>query len=231
MLNIEGYTFIRKDRRKRGGGIGMYIKNNITFSIIPTSDHIEQLWIETKQNRIEWGVGCLYKPPSASSSNFIDLLETEVVTSVNVISDHELVSCTLCTNNLSTPVVRRYRDYGNLDIASLTSELKSIPWRVFYDLENIDAKIDFFNCAILTLQYRHAAPIITRTFYKPHKPWMTENIKFLISLQHAALTIFKKVDSKQLRNNTTSALRQERRRFWSKKLKAADAMFGKTLEI
>nr|CAI5855148.1 unnamed protein product [Callosobruchus analis] len=234
ILNIDFYRFIRKDRSQRGGGIGMYIKNNISFTIILTNDNIEQPWIKIKQ--YSGGVGCLYKPPSANSFDFIDELETVIgnlvtmtdevifmgdlnidllntqsrytamlnnlldsvglsqiitestritlttqtlidlkcisnseavissgITSVNAISDHELVYCTLFTNNQSTPVVHRYRDYRNLNINYLTSELKSIPWRVLYDLDDVDEKIEFLNCGLLALQNRHAKVIFQVT--------------------------------------------------------------------
>nr|CAI5852127.1 unnamed protein product [Callosobruchus analis] len=147
------------------------------------------------------------------------------VTSVNAISDHGLVYCTLSTNNKSTPVVHRYRDYHNLDINYLTSELKSIPWRVLYDLEDVDEKIEFFNCAILALQNRHA-PIITRSFSTSYKPWMTDNLKFFISLQNKALAKFKKIRCatdfeyyKQLKNYITSAIRQEKKAFMEKQIR------------
>nr|CAI5863907.1 unnamed protein product [Callosobruchus analis] len=243
-------------------------------------------------------IGCLYKPPSANSFDFIDELETVIgnlvtmtdeivfmgdlnidmlntqsrytamlnklldsvglsqfitqptritittqtlidlicisnsgavissgVTSVNAISDHELVCCTLSTNNQSTPVVHSYRDYRNLNINYLTSEFKSLPWRVLYDLEGVGEKTEFFNCAVLALQNRHA-PIITRSFSKSYKPWMTDNLKFFISLRNKALAKFKKSRYatdfecyKQLKKYIVSAIRQERKAFMEKQIK------------
>lgn len=31
MVSIPGYTFLRKDRQTRGGGVGIYIKHNIKY--------------------------------------------------------------------------------------------------------------------------------------------------------------------------------------------------------
>ncbi|KAG5890755.1 hypothetical protein JTB14_013101 [Gonioctena quinquepunctata] len=48
-LDIEGYRFIRSDRLvRRGGGTGVYIKNNLVYKVIleGTFDYLEQLWIE-----------------------------------------------------------------------------------------------------------------------------------------------------------------------------------------
>nr|CAH7727563.1 unnamed protein product [Callosobruchus chinensis] len=41
---IDGYTFLRRDRGSRGGGVGLYISNSLKFKKITSSGEIEQLW-------------------------------------------------------------------------------------------------------------------------------------------------------------------------------------------
>lgn len=71
-LYIEGYNFVRFDRdRRRGGGIGMYIKNNIKYKVILTEGNIEQLWVSFSLYKKTFALGVLYKPPEF---NYIDFL-------------------------------------------------------------------------------------------------------------------------------------------------------------
>nr|CAI5829537.1 unnamed protein product [Callosobruchus analis] len=43
-VTIDGYTFLRRDRGSRGGGVGLYISNSLKFKKITSSGEIEQLW-------------------------------------------------------------------------------------------------------------------------------------------------------------------------------------------
>nr|CAI5821884.1 unnamed protein product [Callosobruchus analis] len=43
-MTIDGYTFLRRDRGSRGGGVGLYISNSLKFKKITSSGEIEQLW-------------------------------------------------------------------------------------------------------------------------------------------------------------------------------------------
>ncbi|VEN48442.1 unnamed protein product [Callosobruchus maculatus] len=43
-VTIDGYTFLRRDRGSRGGGVGLHISNSLKFKKITSSGEIEQLW-------------------------------------------------------------------------------------------------------------------------------------------------------------------------------------------
>ena len=52
-VNLPGYKFSYRNRdEKRGGGVGVYIKDCITYKIrsdiISLDDSLEQLWVEVK---------------------------------------------------------------------------------------------------------------------------------------------------------------------------------------
>ena len=91
ILYINGYTIFRQDRQtltnsnniKKGGGVCLYIKNNLNANsthltdFFASNDDIECQWIElinTNQRNI---VICnAYRPPQGDVDNFISFLET-----------------------------------------------------------------------------------------------------------------------------------------------------------
>ena len=49
LVDIRGYTFERNDRSSKGGGVGVYIKENIEY-IHRNDDNAEAAWMEIFQN-------------------------------------------------------------------------------------------------------------------------------------------------------------------------------------
>lgn len=72
---IKGYqtpiTLLRNN--KKGGGVGIYCKNNINFKIIKEmtiiNENIEILSIEYKTNKIKGIISTVYRPPSQIIQN------------------------------------------------------------------------------------------------------------------------------------------------------------------
>lgn len=306
-INIPGYHFIRQDRETRGGGVGMYIKQNILFNVLDCDDSLEQLWVKINYKKMSWAVGCLYRAPCSSCNVFIDAFESTLsavipitdqiicmgdfnidllnmenynskhfselldsvglcqiiqeptriaqssstlidliivsdeslickcgVRSLYAVSDHELVFCELDNNKpkILTSVVRTFRDYNNLNYNSLTADLHSIPWNNLYDLETIDDKVTFLNENLIILQDKHI-PAVTRRFKKQFNPWMTDNIKLLISLRNKALTRFKISKSphhwnyyKNLRNYTKVAISKEKKAYMEHRLRVGSNIWN-----
>lgn len=78
-LYIEGYNLIRVDRDVgRGGGIGMYLKNDIKYKVIPTRGNIEQLWVSFSLCKKNFALGVLYKPPDFNYKNFLSDFESTI---------------------------------------------------------------------------------------------------------------------------------------------------------
>ena len=77
-LHINGYSLIRKDRNRHGGGVAIYIKNGLDYCHRPelNSEIVESVWIEIK---VAKGhpllVCCMYRPPSATSEYFNEVLD------------------------------------------------------------------------------------------------------------------------------------------------------------
>ena len=80
-MTIPNYAILRNDRMTHGGGVAMYIKNDIKYkdrSDIYTKHNIESCWIELtgKENK-NLLVGTIYRPPSANVDYYnriIDML-------------------------------------------------------------------------------------------------------------------------------------------------------------
>lgn len=82
MLCIEGYKLVRNDRsdEKRGGGVGLLIKEGLKFNIILKSSFTERMSefiiVEVVCESSKILVACVYNPhKSCSMSNFMECLE------------------------------------------------------------------------------------------------------------------------------------------------------------
>ncbi|XP_050512846.1 uncharacterized protein LOC126888543 [Diabrotica virgifera virgifera] len=74
---INNYTFIRQDRLLNAGGVGIYIKNGLHFSVIlqECKPFIEHIWIKITQNHNVLIMGIIYRPPGSSHREFLDYFE------------------------------------------------------------------------------------------------------------------------------------------------------------
>ena len=83
MINVPGYTIVRRDRNsnKRGGGVCIYVRSNMSFTCRDDliNDVLEAVWIEIPRTRTDQLIiGCLYRPPNADSNYLhciFDMLE------------------------------------------------------------------------------------------------------------------------------------------------------------
>lgn len=78
LVDIQGYVFIRKDYRGRGSGVGMYIRQDIPFSIIPTSECTEQLGITIKIKSFKCSVCVIYRNFRDDYKLFLNELENTI---------------------------------------------------------------------------------------------------------------------------------------------------------
>ena len=68
-IDIEGYNFIHSDSSSRAGGVGLYIKDSITFTLKEELDlninSVENIWIqiETSDNKKPITIGVVYRHP------------------------------------------------------------------------------------------------------------------------------------------------------------------------
>ena len=68
-IDIEGYNFIHSDSSSKAGGVGLYIKDSLTFTLKEELDlninSIENIWIqiETSGNKKPITIGVVYRHP------------------------------------------------------------------------------------------------------------------------------------------------------------------------
>lgn len=222
-INIPNYNFVRADRHGRGGGVGVYLKNNISFKKLSHSGIIEQLWLQISVNNQKVGIGVVYKPPNfpyvdflnnfensftmvypkvdkiyclgdfninllnfdsvearyisevfesvglkqiiqeptritSSSATLIDYILTmeqeSIIASgtkpVGEVSDHDLVYCVInVIREPKVPVFKVTRRYKNMNFVQFDANLRAIPWRNIYDIQNVNKK---FSLLTKTLQ-------------------------------------------------------------------------------
>ena len=114
-INIDGYKVVRHDRTSRsGGGVCIYIRNDITFNInpdIPTDD-IESLWINVLLPRSKpIVVGVLYRPPK--NNTFVEKLSYSLE---NIRKDDEVIilgDMNICLLRES-PLSKKYSELLNV---------------------------------------------------------------------------------------------------------------------
>ena len=79
-MNIEGYKIYRNDRKNsRGGGVAIYVKNNIKAKRIKIPSNLEvpeNLWVELEFGKLKVAVGVMYKPPKIPYTIYANLIET-----------------------------------------------------------------------------------------------------------------------------------------------------------
>lgn len=77
-LRIKNYSFFRKDRTTRGGGVGFFVRDCLCCGVMPAGDVIEQLWLSFRVRSASYVVGVVYRPPELGYGVFVDELESSV---------------------------------------------------------------------------------------------------------------------------------------------------------
>lgn len=79
VVNIPNYSFLRKDRLNRGGGVGIYFRNSLkvvqVLKDFESLEGIEQFWIEFKTGANRILIGAIYRVPSNNENQFLEYLD------------------------------------------------------------------------------------------------------------------------------------------------------------
>ena len=59
---MDGFTTYRRDRSISGGGIILYIRDDIPATLLNTETYIEGLYVEINVRKKKWLIGCSYNP-------------------------------------------------------------------------------------------------------------------------------------------------------------------------
>jgi hypothetical protein len=77
-IELPGYTIFRRDRDRHGGGILIFVKSDISCSVIPLSCNCEFLPISVNFCRRNFCIGVFYRPPCSDISYFEDFVSAIV---------------------------------------------------------------------------------------------------------------------------------------------------------
>lgn len=177
-----------------------------------------------------YGLYQIITAPTRVSKTSLSLLDLIIVSDKNIysscgvkdihISDHALVYCELpCIAGSQDTTFRTSRDFSQFDYDSFYADLQSIRWEVIYRMSDINQKVTLFNTILTNLLNAHA-PYKTYRFTKPFAPWLTDNIKKMMSIRDAALKRYRVNKSpntweyyKSLRNYTNLAVKNEKKAY------------------
>ena len=76
-LDLPGYSFLSQPTIQRAGGVGMYIKKGIQYSVrhdlTSSTDESEMLWVEIESDRNSNRIcGVVYRHPSSNLETFLN---------------------------------------------------------------------------------------------------------------------------------------------------------------
>ena len=123
-IEVENYVCIRKDRNRHGGGVAMYIRNDIAHDVRSDLSHneLEALWVNILLPKTKpILVGVCYRPPN--QNNFYSYLE-DMCSNANGFLNNEVI----ITGDFNTNV-------SSVKSNSLLSALRA--FSSFFDLQQI----------------------------------------------------------------------------------------------
>lgn len=76
-VSIDGYTFHRRDRTGRGGGVGVYLRSELKHAVLNFDpNNIEQLWLGINVGSTKIAICAVYRPPDLYYRQFLCDFET-----------------------------------------------------------------------------------------------------------------------------------------------------------
>ncbi|CAB4006694.1 RNA-directed DNA polymerase from transposon BS, partial [Paramuricea clavata] len=190
-IEIPGYDIVRRDRNRSGGGVAMYIRSNIPYTIRKDlfPGNLELICIEIKKFKSKPQlITTWYRPPNSSVElfsefeNFLKLLEDE---NKEIIITGDL-NCNILEQNKSLPTsklvdlidiyqLQHYKNYNVNQFNNDLSEVFSLPLDSAI-LTDPNALWNDFKNKFLSVADKHA-PIRQRRVKSEYKPWLTNEIK------------------------------------------------------
>ena len=70
-FHIDGYTIHRRDRNENGGGLPLYVKEDVPSTLLKTDSEIEAFYVELNIRKKKWLLCCSYNPNKNSITNHL----------------------------------------------------------------------------------------------------------------------------------------------------------------
>lgn len=137
------------------------------------------------------------------------------------LSNHECVTCKLDFSvPISIPKLYTYRSFEHFDECSFNHDLESSALDEIFYTQDINNKLNIFYTTLINLFDKHV-PLKTVRINKKRAPWLTDNIKMLISQKNKAQAKHRKNPSigswayyKMLRNAVNHAISREKEAYF-----------------
>ena len=68
-FHIDGYTIHRRDRNENGGGLLLYVREDVPSTLLKTDSEIEAFYVELNVRKKKWLLCCSYNPNKNSITN------------------------------------------------------------------------------------------------------------------------------------------------------------------
>ena len=134
-VNIQGYTMIRKDRNRSGGGVCLFIKDTVSFNVRQDleEENFEAIFVDILFPKSRpFLVGVCYRPPS--DGNFLNKFRT-VIDRLDLANEaYILGDFNICMSKAQSSLARQYR--GILNSFSFT-QLITYPTRITASTKSI----------------------------------------------------------------------------------------------
>ena len=71
-VSFDGYSSVKKNRNRHGGGVLLYVKDGIDYSEITelASEQVESVWTKLMYKKGTLMLGVVYRPPSSNKDYF-----------------------------------------------------------------------------------------------------------------------------------------------------------------
>ena len=70
-FHIDGYTIHRRDRNENGGGLLLYVREDVPSTLLKTDSEIEAFHVELNVRKKKWLLCCSYNPNKNSITNHL----------------------------------------------------------------------------------------------------------------------------------------------------------------
>lgn len=111
-LSINGFKFYRQDRDTRGGGVGVYVRDDIAASKVDfgqTIECFEQIWVILHVGGLSVGLGNFYRPPKSNLFHSLEALERSVSTVIPLCDE------VVCMGDMNVNLLNYNNSVGLLD--------------------------------------------------------------------------------------------------------------------
>jgi hypothetical protein len=159
LVEIPGFKFIYKCRiSTRGGGVGFYIKNNISHKILNNLSYFEEnsfecLTVEIRVKSRKYVLSTIYRPPSSrysTTADYNDQFITNIDTHLSNLASYNKNSLVFLDSNVNllalnsnTCVARYFETLYSNGFSNLIGKATRIKNASFSLIDQILAKVDF----------------------------------------------------------------------------------------